>query len=206
MNLSDRIQQLRKQKGISQEELADRVGVSRQAVSKWESEQSIPDMDKIVLLSDYFEVTTDYLLKGIEPVPDVGEKKADGRIFTIVATALNFIGVLVTCTVWYVEQVAGAFLIGAVFLALGCMVFGVGMVESAPATKPRAKRNFWTVNIWLLVFLPLSLCYNVMRSNLPAPYPLPSGGAALGYPLFWLVYLAGCAAVVLWQARRANGR
>ena len=46
MNLSDRIQQLRKQKGISQEELADRVGVSRQAVSKWESEQSIPDMDR----------------------------------------------------------------------------------------------------------------------------------------------------------------
>ena len=40
MNLSDRIQQLRKQKGISQEELADRVGVSRQAVSKWESEVS----------------------------------------------------------------------------------------------------------------------------------------------------------------------
>ena len=62
MTLADRIQQLRKQKGISQEELADRVGVSRQAVSKWESAQSVPDLDKILLLSDYFEVTTDYLL------------------------------------------------------------------------------------------------------------------------------------------------
>ena len=80
MTLADRIQQLRKQKGISQEELADRVGVSRQAVSKWESEQSVPDMDKIILLSDYFEVTTDYLLRGIEPVPPAEEKKADGRI------------------------------------------------------------------------------------------------------------------------------
>ena len=76
MTLADRIQQLRKQKGISQEELADRVGVSRQAVSKWESAQSVPDLDKILLLSDYFEVTTDYLLKGIEPA---GPGQAGGR-------------------------------------------------------------------------------------------------------------------------------
>ena len=59
MNVADRIQNLRKTKGISQEELADKIGVSRQTVSKWESEQSAPDMDKIILLSDYFEVTTD---------------------------------------------------------------------------------------------------------------------------------------------------
>lgn len=54
MNISDRIQHLRKAKGISQEELADRIGVSRQAVSKWESEQSVPDMDRIISLSDFF--------------------------------------------------------------------------------------------------------------------------------------------------------
>ena len=66
MNIADRIQNLRKLRGISQEQLADRLGVSRQTISKWESEQSTPDMEKIILLSDYFEVTTDYLLKGIE--------------------------------------------------------------------------------------------------------------------------------------------
>lgn len=68
MTIADRIQSLRKQKGMSQEELADKIGVSRQAVSKWESEQSTPDLDKVVIMSDLFEVTTDYLLKGIEPV------------------------------------------------------------------------------------------------------------------------------------------
>lgn len=66
MNMADRIQYLRKQKGISQEELADKVGVSRQAVSKWESAQSTPDLEKIVTMSEIFEVTTDYILKGIE--------------------------------------------------------------------------------------------------------------------------------------------
>lgn len=44
---------------MSQEELADKVGVSRQAVSKWESNQSLPDIEKIILLSNYFDVTTD---------------------------------------------------------------------------------------------------------------------------------------------------
>ena len=68
MNIADRIQYLRKQKGLSQEELADKIGVSRQAVSKWESEQSTPDLEKIIIMSDLFEVTTDYILKGIEPV------------------------------------------------------------------------------------------------------------------------------------------
>ena len=211
MTLADRIQQLRKQKGISQEELADRVGVSRQAVSKWESEQSVPDMDKIILLSDYFEVTTDYLLRGIEPVPPAEEKKADGRIFTIVATVLNLIGVLVSCAVWYETQQAGSLIIGVVFLALGCMVFGIGMIESAPDSKPRAKRNFWTVNIWLLAFLPLSVVYNTLVDAPPAPYPqlFTFAGwplwAWLGvYALFWVVYIAVCTAVVLWQARLAR--
>ena len=68
MNIADRIQSLRKQKGMSQIELADAIGVSRQAVSKWESEQAIPDLDKIIAMSEIFGTTTDYLLKGIEPV------------------------------------------------------------------------------------------------------------------------------------------
>ena len=68
MNMADRIQYLRKTKGLSQEELADKMGVSRQAVSKWESEQSTPDIEKIIMMSEIFEVTTDYILKGIEPV------------------------------------------------------------------------------------------------------------------------------------------
>ena len=71
MNVADRIQNLRKIKGISQEQLAEAIGVSRQAVLKWESEQSTPDLEKIVLMSDFFDVTTDYLLKGIEPTNEI---------------------------------------------------------------------------------------------------------------------------------------
>ena len=61
--LAEKIMNLRKQKGWSQEQLAEQLGVSRQAVSKWESGISIPDLDKVVNMSTLFGVCTDYLLK-----------------------------------------------------------------------------------------------------------------------------------------------
>lgn len=63
MIFADKLIQLRKKSGWSQEELASQMNVSRQSVSKWEGAQSIPDLEKIVRLSQLFGVTTDYLLK-----------------------------------------------------------------------------------------------------------------------------------------------
>lgn len=63
MNVGLKIQTLRKQRGMSQEQLAEVLGVSRQAVSKWEMDQSVPDLDKIIALCDCFGVTSDYLLR-----------------------------------------------------------------------------------------------------------------------------------------------
>ena len=67
MILAEKIMQLRKEQGWSQEELAVRLGVSRQSVSKWESMASMPDMDKILKKSELFGVSTDYLLKDEAP-------------------------------------------------------------------------------------------------------------------------------------------
>ena len=63
MILADKLIQLRKKSGMSQEELAEKMNVSRQAVSKWEGAQSVPDLEKILQLSELYGVTTDYLLK-----------------------------------------------------------------------------------------------------------------------------------------------
>ena len=63
MILADKIIQLRKKNGWSQEELAEKLGVSRQAVSKWEGAQATPDLNKLLAMSRLFGVTTDYLLK-----------------------------------------------------------------------------------------------------------------------------------------------
>ena len=63
MILAEKIMELRKKNGWSQEELANKLNVSRQSVSKWESAMSVPELDKILQLSEIFEVSTDYLLK-----------------------------------------------------------------------------------------------------------------------------------------------
>lgn len=70
MEIPQRIQESRKKKGISQEQLAEVLGVSRQAVSKWESGQAMPELDKVIGMSEYFGVSTDWLLRGVEPAGD----------------------------------------------------------------------------------------------------------------------------------------
>lgn len=67
MEFQERLYSLRKGRGISQEELANRVGVSRQAVQKWEAGSSTPDIDNLSALADYFGVSLDYLVRGVEP-------------------------------------------------------------------------------------------------------------------------------------------
>lgn len=75
MILADKIIELRKKNGWSQEELAEKVGVSRQSVSKWEGALSVPDLDKILLMSQIFGVSTDYLLKDELGEPEYTETK-----------------------------------------------------------------------------------------------------------------------------------
>ena len=62
MKLGQNIKRLRKEKGISQEALADAIGVSRQAVSKWETDVSVPELEKLLKLSELFGVTLDELV------------------------------------------------------------------------------------------------------------------------------------------------
>jgi len=204
MNIADRIQHLRKLKGISQEELADKIGVSRQAVSKWESEQSIPDMDKVIIMSDFFDVTTDYILKGIETKKQAGGDSVNANIFVMIASALNFIGLIVSSALWHEEQTPMAIVAGLILMAVGCMVFGIG---SAYATQnvEKAKRSFWTINIWILSFIPLSLLYNVLFSFTLAPYPLLNYGSLIALPIFVLIYLVlGLSITFMFRSRRKS--
>ena len=66
MNFSEKLLTLRKAKNLTQEQLAEKLDVSRQSISKWESGQATPETEKIVALSIIFDVTTDYLLKTSE--------------------------------------------------------------------------------------------------------------------------------------------
>lgn len=83
MNFNEKLIGLRKSKGLSQDELGDKLGVSRQTISKWELAQSYPDFQRLVLLSDYFGLSLDALVKDVD-VQDVRDKNlSDKQISTI---------------------------------------------------------------------------------------------------------------------------
>lgn len=97
MSIAERLQELRKRSGYSQEQVAEMLGLSRQAVSKWESGQGKPEIDNIVKLTEIYHVSADYILLGTEKVSvTVSEKKelsheykkAIGIIAIIAATAI----------------------------------------------------------------------------------------------------------------------
>ena len=89
MILADKIIKCRKKNGWSQEELAYKMDVSRQAVSKWESAQTVPDLQKILQLSQLFGVTTDYLLKDDLEIEEYIDGSIDKNVKTITLEEAN---------------------------------------------------------------------------------------------------------------------
>jgi len=117
MNIGEKIYQLRKASGLSQEALAEKIGVTRQAVSKWESGTSVPELETVVTLSRTFGVTTDYLLSSDSPVhtaQPVTEDRADW-----LDRLPAFIGKLFRRFGW----LAGVYMTvaGAIFTAIGAL-------------------------------------------------------------------------------------
>ena len=114
MTLGEKLQKLRKARGWTQEELAEKVGVSRQSLSKWESDGALPDTANVIVLADLFGVTTDYLLRAV--IPDAAapaEAPAAPAVVQLVPPPK--------------KSLPAALLIGCILTALGLVVF-LGLV------------------------------------------------------------------------------
>lgn len=207
MTIADRIQTLRKQSGLSQEQLAERLDVSRQAVSKWESGQSIPDVDKIIALSELFETTTDYLLKGTQPQPDTAEKSLDSALLCAGAgTIINAAGLIAAIMVWKEWQTELSVGIGLILMLLGTGIFLAGQVIGGQK-RTRARRLFILPNIWILSFIPFSCAFNILDglaeryTGLIAPIPM-MGNSIPVFILSCIGYLAVCCIADVILARK----
>lgn len=202
-NIAERIQKLRKEKGLSQEELAEVVNVSRQAVSKWESEQSLPDIDKIIALAEYFGVSTDYLLKGEEPwTGDEPHIPLNPLTLVTFTTAMNLLGLIVAAISWNHWQTSVCIGVGLVLMVFGCMVFGMGCAGLKQSERQAAVCNFVQINVWVVMFLLLSVICNIVFYGMIAPYPmlvLPIGP----FVVTVLAYFAICGAA-MWKVRKVR--
>ena len=156
MILADKIIRLRKKNGWSQEDLAEKMNVSRQAVSKWESAQTVPDLEKILTLGNLFGVTTDYLLKDeieSEEFSSGGEDSAVRRL--TLAEANEYLA-------W--EEKSSLRIAAATFLCVFSPIPLVFLAGAAEAAKYGVTENMATLAGITMLFLLIAAAVAVFIS------------------------------------------
>ena len=143
MALPEKLYTLRKKSGLSQEQLAEALNVSRQAISKWEGGSAMPESDKLLALSNYFGVSLDYLLK--DGAPDAAqEEHRTMRLLSLIlcfggAAALIVYGVLSILVPSVPAQISGSSMIridgSSIFLLLCVAAIAAGAALLLKSTK-----------------------------------------------------------------------
>lgn len=178
MKLSDKLIGLRKSAGMSQEELAEKLNVSRQAVSRWEMGTAMPDAANILQLSKLFHVTTDYLLneeyESDADLPQVRAVKADGvHQSMILLVTLEVMSLILQFTAAIVLQ--STFFTVLSFLpfvaAVGGFEYAYQKKADAQNEKTRQfRRRFYEISVWLGLYFPLRLLVQALMNCYPRPY------------------------------------
>ena len=155
--LADKIIQERKKKGWSQEELAERLEVSRQSVSKWEGGLSVPELDKIIAMSTLFGVSTDYLLKDDGEVtpretPDTAEAPTPSRVVTV-GEAKEYVS-LVKKLSWYIAVGVGLCILSPILLIQLAVLAEQGLLAEGLAAALGLGGLFAFVGAALALFIP----------------------------------------------------
>ena len=154
-SIGERIYELRKQNNMSQGDLADELDVSRQTISKWENDSSVPEADKIVRLCEIFSTSTDYILRGIDASKTVQDEKLETIIkekMIIVEKPTDIKTIFAT----------GLFINAMFFLFLNPKQFYISVLFGTVATilllckKHPVYFSLWLVYIYVNVFCSLT--------------------------------------------------
>lgn len=178
MTLPDKIVELRKRNGWSQEDLAEKINVSRQAISRWEGGNALPDASNILQLSKLFGVTTDYLLneeyKSDEDLPKVKEIKKHNlnqiMVYLITLEVMDLI--LQFMCVFILQNIFFGILSFIPFVAMiGAFEFAYrkNMADNNEQTITFRKK-FYKISAWLGLYFPVRLLTKTLATFYPRPY------------------------------------
>ena len=202
MTLGEKITDLRKKRGLSQEDLAITLGVSRQAVSKWELGDAMPDTDKVIALADYFDVTTDWLLRDIQPsspgsetnsIPSVTEMLRGAPMLLNLTIGGNVFGAaLMIYDLWQQTYYQIPTILG-LFVQIGMCALFLGLCSSIQtqdvSTGRQWRKKYWQCNIYALALMPSFWMSNIALDMLAQRFPVSS---LLLLPMTAMVYFLVC--------------
>jgi transcriptional regulator with XRE-family HTH domain len=199
MTIEERLQTLRKGKGLSQEQLAEVLGVSRQAVSKWESGQSLPEIEKLIAMSELFEVSADYILKGgVTPAHKSGRNSdvIGSQIISAVAAMLLAVAIIAVVGQISDGETTMDIYSGLVIESVGIMLLLIGFFVGGGRilSKP-----LFVVNILLAGALPSSLIAQTLLRYYPRPF---TTWGLLPLALFAGAYVLICGTVLYYTLLR----
>ena len=178
MKFSDKIIGLRKSNGMSQEYLAEKLDVSRQAISRWESGTTMPDANNILQLSKLFGVTTDYLLnddyQSDNDLPKVKEVQNDslGQIGIFLVTLEVMVLLIQIMTIVILQNVFFGFLSFLPFVAaIGCFEYAYQKKASSATEKTKNfRKKFYKISAWLGLYFPIRFLVNIAARFYSRPY------------------------------------
>ena len=224
MTLAEKLLALRTEKGLSQEDLAEQMGVSRQSVSKWETGQSVPDLDKIIKLADLFGVTVDELVReGERPQPQ-GPR--------VIYVEREQQGLTPMQSLFLVNEVVGIVLLALGFKGMGsgyldmCSIAAAVIIAGLPLLL--AKKHPFLIAGWLYVGASLQRVNPLLNSSYPwgllgglrrlwfylaTPGPerdayylkFAAVGIIRGILILILLFLTGRACWRAWKKRKEDG-
>ena len=145
MTIGERLLKLRKERNLSQEELANVLDVSRQTVSKWETDQSMPDFDKIIPLCSYFGITSDELLTGDSNIQEAKAKNVKSNFARNIAIGVMLyifaIVSIILCAAQFDQPIVGV-CIFFTFIAMGTgLLIYNGIYYSKESTEKKSEKQ-----------------------------------------------------------------
>lgn len=178
MKLSDKILKLRKQSGMSQEELAEKLNVSRQAISRWEVGSAQPDASNVLQLSKMFGVTADYLLnddyESDNDLPKVKEIKSDGfhqiMIFMVTLEVMILIIQFITTIILQNEFFGVLSFLPFVATVGGFEYAYQKKIKEANERTKLFRKKFYKISAWLGTYFPIRFVVEKLAHFYPRPY------------------------------------
>ena len=189
MTLGEKIQKLRKQEGLSQEALAEKVTVTRQTISKWELDQSTPDLDFVAQLSDIFNVSSDYLIKEELVEPDelpfkkrtyrLSEKAK--RMILVIVSAATLVAVLacLICDYFTAESLSWS-LIAIVSIVAAWLMILLGLTAKKKIIQK-------TLLVTSIIPIPL-LALLALLLKIPVIFTLGTCISFIAIAAVWAIY------------------
>ena len=159
MNIGEKIYNLRKKKNLSQEDLASILNVSRQTISKWETGESNPDIDKIVPLCNFFEISTDEFLKGRDIVYErkLSKEKKKNKALTF-SLCLIIFGIMIILTMLLEELDINEGIIGSIIM-FGLVLIGVLLIYYFMSKESEKKEEKQGKIMNKIIFLGTTIIY-----------------------------------------------